>query len=60
MLLSVPDSLIVSLTKNQDLNGNEQPDMASLPSTPRKSRAHSFGMDGLDLLQFTYKVYSWL
>ncbi|KAM5564734.1 gamma-tubulin complex component 5 [Rosa sericea] len=58
VLLSVPDSLIVSLTKNQDLNGNEQPSMASLPSTPRKSRANSFGMDGLDLLQFTYKV-SW-
>lgn len=58
MLLSFPDSLIVSLTKNHDLNGNEQPKMASLPSTPRKSRAQSFGMDGLDLLNFTYKV-SW-
>ncbi|CAB4296421.1 unnamed protein product [Prunus armeniaca] len=59
VLLSVPDSLIVSLTKNHDLNGNEQPpNMASLPSTPRKSRAHSFGMDGLDQLKFTYKV-SW-
>lgn len=60
MLLSVPDSLVVSLTKNQDLNGNELPGMASLPSTPRKSRANSLGMDGLDLLQFTYKVQSWL
>ncbi|ONI32857.1 hypothetical protein PRUPE_1G389900 [Prunus persica] len=59
VLLSVPDSLIVSLTKNHDLNGNEQPpNMASQPSTPRKSRAHSFGMDGLDQLKFTYKV-SW-
>ncbi|XP_068329347.1 uncharacterized protein [Pyrus communis] len=58
VLLSFPDSLIVSLTKNHDLNGNEQPKMASLPLTPRKSRVQSFGMDGLDLLNFTYKV-SW-
>ncbi|XP_050363189.1 uncharacterized protein LOC126782071 isoform X2 [Argentina anserina] len=58
VLLSVPDSLVVSLSKTQDVNSNEQPSMASLPSTPRKSRANSFGMDGLDLLQFTYKV-SW-
>ncbi|XP_048428633.1 spindle pole body component 97-like, partial [Pyrus x bretschneideri] len=58
VLLSFPDSLIVSLTKNHDLNGNEQPKMASLPSTPHKSRVQSFGMDGLDQLNFTYKV-SW-
>lgn len=60
MLLSVPDSLVVSLTKNHDLNENEQPNMAYLPATPRKVRAHSFGMDGLDLLNFTYKVDSWV
>ncbi|KAB2627188.1 gamma-tubulin complex component 5-like [Pyrus ussuriensis x Pyrus communis] len=58
VLRSFPDSLIVSLTKNHYLNGNEQPKMASLPSTPHKSRVQSFGMDGLDLLNFTYKV-SW-
>ncbi|PON38096.1 Gamma-tubulin complex component protein [Parasponia andersonii] len=58
VLLSAPDSLIVSLTKNLGLNGNEQSNTGALPSTPHRSRAHIFGIDGLDLLKFTYKV-SW-
>lgn len=58
MLLSAPDSLVVSIAKSHVLSANEQPNMSSLPSTPRKSRAYTFGIDGLDLLKFTYKVCS--
>ncbi|XP_015884769.1 uncharacterized protein LOC107420350 isoform X2 [Ziziphus jujuba] len=58
MLLSAPDSLVVSIGKTQGPSANEQPNISSLPSTPRKSRVHTFGIDGLDLLKFTYKV-SW-
>ncbi|XP_062101066.1 uncharacterized protein LOC133806986 [Humulus lupulus] len=58
VLLSAPDSLIVSLTKHPGVNDNEQSSTGSLPSTPHRSRAHIFGIDGLDLLKFTYKV-SW-
>ena len=56
MLISAPDSLVVSLSKNQGSNSNEQSNTTSVPSTPRISRGHIFGMDGLDLLKFTYKV----
>ncbi|XP_059432083.1 uncharacterized protein LOC132165504 isoform X2 [Corylus avellana] len=58
MLLSAPDSLVVSITKNQGINGDQQPNAATVSPTPRKSRTHNFGIDGLDLLKFTYKV-SW-
>ncbi|KAI8015972.1 Mitogen-activated protein kinase kinase kinase 5 [Camellia lanceoleosa] len=58
MLLSGPDSLVVSFTKNHGLSGDEQHNAATLVSTPRKSRGKSFGIDGLDSLKFTYKV-SW-
>lgn len=56
MLLTAPDSLVVSITKHHSLNGDEQHNTASLVSTPRRSR-ESFGIDGLDLLKFTYKVH---
>ncbi|GMP44141.1 hypothetical protein CsSME_00013206 [Camellia sinensis var. sinensis] len=58
MLLSGPDSLVVSFTKNHGLSGDEQHNASTLVSTPRKSRGKSFGIDGLDSLKFTYKV-SW-
>jgi gamma-tubulin complex component 5 len=58
MLLSAPDSLVVSIAKNQAFDGDQQPNSATVVSTPRKNRVHSFGIDGLDLLKFTYKV-SW-
>ncbi|KAM6544138.1 hypothetical protein CsatB_008585 [Cannabis sativa] len=58
VLLSAPDSLIVSLTKHQGVIGNEQSSTGSRPSTPHRSHAHIFGIDGLDLLKFSYKV-SW-
>ena len=54
VLLSAPDSLLVSLTKNP--SGNEQSNAGALPSTPNRNRANVFGIDGLDLLKFTYKV----
>ncbi|KAL5558187.1 hypothetical protein UlMin_034398 [Ulmus minor] len=55
VLLSAPDSLTVSINQNQGLNDNEEPDMVSLSSTPRRSRTPIFG---IDCLEFTYKV-SW-
>ncbi|GFY86900.1 Spc97 / Spc98 family of spindle pole body (SBP) component [Actinidia rufa] len=58
MLLSAPDSLVVSITKNHGFSGDEQHNAATLVTTPRKSRGKSFGIDGLDSLIFTYKV-SW-
>lgn len=58
VLLTAPDSLVVSITKTHDLNANEQLNTPTFSSTPRKSRTHSFGIDGLDLLKFTYKVCS--
>ncbi|KAH9758417.1 gamma-tubulin complex component [Citrus sinensis] len=57
-LLSAPDALEVLITESHGSNSDEQPSMANLASTPRKSHPHSFGIDGLDLLKFTYKV-SW-
>ncbi|XP_040998936.1 gamma-tubulin complex component 5-like [Juglans microcarpa x Juglans regia] len=57
MLLSAPDALVVSIAKTQGVDG-DQPNVITVASTPRKSRVHSFGIDGLDLLKFTYKV-SW-
>ncbi|GAV69020.1 Spc97_Spc98 domain-containing protein [Cephalotus follicularis] len=58
MLLSAPDSLVVSLTKNQGSDGDEKYSKVSLASAPRKSPGHSFGIDCLDSLKFTYKI-SW-
>lgn len=58
LLLSSPDSLVVSITKNQGFDGDQQPNAATIASTPRKSRTNNFGIDGLDLLKFTYKVRS--
>uniref|UniRef100_A0A0D9Y145 Gamma-tubulin complex component n=1 Tax=Leersia perrieri TaxID=77586 RepID=A0A0D9Y145_9ORYZ len=50
MLLSAPDSLVVSLTKHDTRNDEET------ASTSRKGRG--FGIEALDMLNFTYKV-SW-
>ncbi|KAK2992321.1 hypothetical protein RJ640_020314, partial [Escallonia rubra] len=56
ILLSTPDSLVVSITKSPGSNGDEQHDTSIHISTPRKSHAHSSGIDGLESLKFTYKV----
>lgn len=56
MLLSAPDSLFVSITKNHGFDSDELPITPTLASTTHKSRPHSFGIDGLDSLKFTYKV----
>lgn len=50
MLLTAPDSLVVSLAKHDMHNGEEG------PSTSKKGRALGFGIDALDMLNFTYKV----
>lgn len=57
-LLSTPDSLVVSITKNSDLSEDEQQGASIQISTPRKSRLQSMGIDVLQSLNFTYKV-SW-
>ncbi|KAF8705112.1 hypothetical protein HU200_031378 [Digitaria exilis] len=49
MLLPAPDSLVVSLAMH---NGDEG------ASASKKGRAFGFGIDALDMLNFTYKV-SW-
>lgn len=54
MLLSAPDSLVVSITKQADSENNQQYKAGSPLST--KSRNHQFGIDALDMLKFTYKV----
>ncbi|XP_006664166.1 gamma-tubulin complex component 5-like [Oryza brachyantha] len=51
MLLSAPDSLVVSLAKHDTRNDEET-------TTSRKGRAQGFGIEALDVLNFTYKV-SW-
>ncbi|XP_024017074.1 gamma-tubulin complex component 5 isoform X2 [Morus notabilis] len=58
VLLSAPDSLIVSLAKSQGSNSTEQSYTDTIPTTPHGSRAQIFGISDLDLLKFTYKV-SW-
>ncbi|KAM7266457.1 hypothetical protein ACFE04_004354 [Oxalis oulophora] len=57
-LLSAPDTLVVSISKAHGFDGEDQTSSAPLPSTPRKNRVLSFGIDGLDSLKFTYRV-SW-
>lgn len=55
-LLSSPDSLVVSVTRNNATSEDDQRGMPVPTSTPRKSRGQNFGIDGLDTLMFTYKV----
>lgn len=55
MLLSAPDLLSVSITRSLSVDSDEQTASVSV-STPHKSSAHSFGIDGLDMLKFTYRV----
>ncbi|PIA52323.1 hypothetical protein AQUCO_01000292v1 [Aquilegia coerulea] len=56
ILLSAPDSLVVSITKQHDSEGNGQYNPASPLSSNLKGRNHHFGIDVLDMLKFTYKV----
>ncbi|OMP08438.1 Spc97/Spc98 [Corchorus olitorius] len=57
-LLSAPASLVLSISKTHGSDGDEQTNTAPVASAPRKTRPHSYGIDGLDSLKFTYKV-SW-
>lgn len=56
MLLSAPDSLVVSITKNLVDSNEEASTAGTVLSTPHKSPVNSFGINGLDMLKFTYKV----
>jgi gamma-tubulin complex component 5 len=51
MLLTAPDSLVVSLAKHDTRHDEES------ALTSRKGRAQGFGIDALDVLNFTYKVF---
>ncbi|CAI9755889.1 unnamed protein product [Fraxinus pennsylvanica] len=56
VLLSTPDLLVVSMTKNPGSSEDDQYNMSMSISTPRKDRSQSFGMDVLDSLKFSYKI----
>ncbi|KAK9164376.1 hypothetical protein Syun_005278 [Stephania yunnanensis] len=58
MLLNAFDSLVVSITRQNDPDGTELHNTGSPLSTSTKGRNHCFGINALDLLNFTYKV-SW-
>ncbi|KAK9704927.1 hypothetical protein RND81_07G020800 [Saponaria officinalis] len=58
MLLSVPDALVVSIIRLHGVDGNDQHNPSSFVSTPRKSHEHGLGINGRNILNFTYKV-SW-
>ncbi|KAK6938728.1 Gamma tubulin complex component, C-terminal [Dillenia turbinata] len=57
-ILSAPDSLIVSISKHQELDDDDDDhhSVASTVSTPKKGQDHTFGIHGLDILNFIYKV----
>lgn len=54
MLLSTPDSLVVSVVKNPGEDEQSNPSISLL--SPRKGGGQSTGMDVLDSLKFTYKA----
>ncbi|RDX68250.1 Gamma-tubulin complex component 5, partial [Mucuna pruriens] len=56
MMLSAPDSLVVSITKNLVDSDEEASTAGVVLNTPRQSHVNSFGINGLDMLRFTYKV----
>lgn len=56
MLLSSPDSLVVSISREDlDTDKDDKGEVIPLPST-RKTRVNNFGIDCLESLKFTYKV----
>ncbi|XP_045823058.1 gamma-tubulin complex component 5 [Trifolium pratense] len=56
MLLSAPDALVVSITKNIVEKDEEASTSGSVLGTSRKSHVNNSGINGLDMLKFTYKV----
>ncbi|KAL2538053.1 Spc97/Spc98 family of spindle pole body (SBP) component [Forsythia ovata] len=56
VLLSTPDSLVVSITKNPGSREDDQHNMSMSVSTPSKARSQSCGMDVLDSIKFSYKI----
>ncbi|XP_021732255.1 uncharacterized protein LOC110699027 isoform X5 [Chenopodium quinoa] len=58
MLLTAPDSLDVSIIKPHGLDGSDHQNANAIPSTPRRGHDNISGVNGLDVLNFTYKV-SW-
>ncbi|KAL5725403.1 hypothetical protein ACHQM5_008550 [Ranunculus cassubicifolius] len=58
MLLSAPDSLVISITKGDDSEDNKLHKTGSPLSNNLKGRSNQFGIDAMDMLKFSYKV-SW-
>lgn len=58
MLLNAPDSLAVSIIKPRVRGDDHNHNMANILSAPCKGHENSLGINGLDVLSFTYKV-SW-
>lgn len=58
MLLSAPDSLVLSITKQDAADGDDKNTNFSHASNNLKGRNQFFGIDALDMLSFSYKV-SW-
>ncbi|KAL2897001.1 Gamma-tubulin complex component 5 [Bienertia sinuspersici] len=58
MILTAPDSLVVSITKSHGLDGADQHNAACIAPTPHKGHEHILGVNSLDVLNITYKV-SW-
>ncbi|GAB2291372.1 hypothetical protein Dimus_025630 [Dionaea muscipula] len=56
MLLSAPDSLVVSIVKPHDLDDSDHHNLASRFTAPHRIHDPSRATDGLDTLNFTYKV----
>ncbi|KAL5189679.1 Gamma-tubulin complex component 5 [Glycine soja] len=60
MLLSAPDSLVVSITKNHVDSDEDASTAGVVLSTPPQSHVNSFGINGLDMLKFTYReIWNW-
>ncbi|KAI3957467.1 hypothetical protein MKW98_003188 [Papaver atlanticum] len=57
-LLSAPDSLVLSITKQDAADGDDKNTNFSIASNNLKGRNQLFGIDALDMLSFSYKV-SW-
>ncbi|KAL6493214.1 hypothetical protein OROGR_032973 [Orobanche gracilis] len=55
VLLSTPDSLVVSVTRNVGFSEDELNGPSIFVATPCKGRGQSSGMDVLDSLKFTFK-----
>ncbi|KAL2943382.1 Gamma-tubulin complex component 5, partial [Bienertia sinuspersici] len=60
MILTAPDSLVVSITKYHGLDGADQHNSVAIAPTPHKGHERILGVNSLDVLNITYKVTHFL